>query len=259
MSTKIELNNVCVDIPIYDASTRSLKDKLFLKPVKNIINLNKNKVGGLLSNTTNNSITIRALDGINLEYSDGDRVALLGHNGSGKTTLLRVIAGIYPPTSGSIKTFGRVMPLFNMMEGLSLDSKGVEAIKLRGSLLGLSETEIKEKISDITEFCELGDYINLPIRTYSTGMMVRLMFAITTCITSDILIMDEFIGAGDAAFFEKAQVRLKKFVDQSKILIVATHSVETAKEWCNKAVLLDHGKIKISGSTDLVIKNFNLQ
>jgi ABC-2 type transport system ATP-binding protein/lipopolysaccharide transport system ATP-binding protein len=256
MNSKIILNNVCVKIPIYDSLSRSLKDKLLLKPIKNVINFNTTKIGGILSNTLNNTITVSALDDINLSYSEGDRVAILGHNGSGKTTLLRVIAGIYAPSSGSVETVGRIMPLFNMMEGLSLDSKGFEAINLRGSLLGLSQMEIDKRIDGIIEFCELGDFINLPIRTYSTGMMVRLMFAITTCITSDILVMDEFIGAGDAAFFEKAQVRLKNFVDQSKILVVATHSVETAREWCNKAILLDHGKILVSGSTDLVINKF---
>jgi ABC-2 type transport system ATP-binding protein len=242
MRDRVALHNVSIDIPIFDASARSLKRSFVFNKLQGLVSKSTN-VGGTMERDQRGVMIVRALHDINFSLEDGDRLALIGHNGAGKTTLLRVITGIYEPTSGTAITRGRVMPLFNMMEGLAPDATGLEMIRIRGALLGLKDADIDGKIEEIAEFCELGEYINMPVRTYSTGMLVRLMFAITTSVTSEILVMDEFIGGGDAAFFERASARLKKFVEAASVLIVATHSPETARQWCNKAVLLEHGRV----------------
>lgn len=257
MSKRIELDQVSVDIPIFDAGSRSLRHRLMFTPVSKLIKRTTQGVGGILKENNKGAVIIRALDNVTLTFEDGDRVALLGHNGSGKSTMLRVMAGILDPTEGVISTRGRVMTLFNMMEGMAPDAKGKETIRVRGALMGLSNAEIEEQIDDIADFCGLGDYINLPVRTYSTGMLVRLMFGISTCVSSEILLMDEFIGAGDAEFFQKAQSRLRGFVGQASTLVVATHSPEVVRQWCNKAVLLEHGRVVAFGSADDVLLRFN--
>ena len=255
MRERVILQNVTVDFPIYDVSARSLRHTLVLNRVANMVSRSQN-VGGTVHRDGKGVVIVRALDDINFTRADGDRVAIVGHNGAGKTTLLRVAAGIYEPLAGNVVTVGRVMPLFNIMEGLAPDATGREMIRVRGSLLGLSDRDIDEKSAEIMEFCELGEYIEMPVRTYSTGMLVRLMFAITTAVTSEILIMDEFIGAGDAAFFERAQARLKRFVDQASVLLVATHSPSVARQWCNKAMLLDHGRIVEYGAVEPVLEAY---
>jgi ABC-type polysaccharide/polyol phosphate transport system ATPase subunit len=249
MTLRVSLRDVSVDIPIFDAGARSVKRSLFINKLSSLVSKNAS-VGGTMERNKSGVVVVRALHDINFTLADGDRLALIGHNGAGKTTLLRVISGIYEPTSGEAVTSGRLMALFNMMEGFAPDATGLEMIRLRGALLGLSEADIAARVDDITEFCELGDYINMPVRTYSTGMLVRLMFAITTSVTSEILVMDEFIGAGDAGFFERATVRLKKFIEAASVLVVATHSMDTVRDWCNKALLLEQGRIVEFGSVD---------
>jgi ABC-2 type transport system ATP-binding protein/lipopolysaccharide transport system ATP-binding protein len=212
-------------------------------------------VGGIVRHD-HGIVLVRALDNVSFTISDGDRVGLVGHNGAGKTTLLRVAAGIFEPSLGNVLSHGRVMTLFNMMEGLALDATGLEMIRVRGALLGFSEEEMDERAVEIAEFCELGEYIGMPVRTYSTGMLVRLAFAITTAVNSDILVMDEFIGAGDAVFFERAQQRLKRFVEQASVLLVATHSADVVRQWCNKAILLNHGKLVEFGAVDSVLGTY---
>lgn len=257
MRERVTLRDVTVDFPIYDVSARSLRHTLVINRVSSLVARSQQNVGGTVRSDGQGVVVVRALDNINFSLDDGDRVAIVGHNGAGKTTLLRVAAGIYEPLVGSVDTVGRVMPLFNIMEGLTPDATGREIIRVRGALLGLSDRDIDEKSDEIMEFCELGEYIEMPVRTYSTGMVVRLMFAITTAVTSEILIMDEFIGAGDAAFFERAQARLKRFVDQASVLLVATHSPSVAREWCNKAILLDHGRIVQYGPVEPVLEEYD--
>jgi ABC-type polysaccharide/polyol phosphate transport system ATPase subunit len=254
MKQRLVFDDVTVDFPIYDASARSLKHRLVLNRVASLISAPS--VGGTVHRDSQGVVIVRALDHVSFEFADGDRVAIFGHNGAGKTTLLRVAAGIYEPPAGRVLSHGRVMPLFNMMEGLAMDASGLEMIKVRGALLGLTERDIEEKTPGILKFCDLGDYIEMPVRTYSTGMLVRLMFAIVTSVQSEILIMDEFIGAGDAAFFERAQARLKSFVAGANVLILATHSPAVAKEWCNKAMLLSHGRLVALGAVDEVYTEY---
>jgi ABC-2 type transport system ATP-binding protein len=255
--TRVSFKNVTIDFKIYDVNSKSLRHALVLNRVSSLISKVESKVGGTLIHKNSGPVIIRALSDVNLTLCDGDRLAIVGHNGSGKSTLLRVAAGIYEPQIGEVKTNGRIMPLFNMMEGMSHDATGLEIIQIRGALLGLSQKEIEEKQDEIINFCELGEYINMPIRTYSTGMQVRLAFAITTAVVADILIMDEFIGAGDASFFEKAQNRLKNFIDNASVLVLATHSPDLARQWCNKGLLLSHGQAIAYGDLNHVLKQYS--
>lgn len=250
MKQRVAFKNVTVDFQIFDANSRSIKRSLVLDKVAEFVS--RSSVGGRVHRDSSGVVTVRALDNVDFQLEDGDRVAILGHNGAGKTTMLRVAAGIYEPLVGEVVTHGRVMPLFNIMEGLAHDATGLEMIRVRGSLLGLTDKDIREKTPEILEFCDLGDFIDMPVRTYSTGMLVRLMFAITTAIESEILIMDEFIGAGDAAFLERAQPRLKRFVGRASVLLVATHNPSIASEWCNKAMLFSNGRMVEFGKVDAV-------
>jgi ABC-type polysaccharide/polyol phosphate transport system ATPase subunit len=250
------LDSVTIDFPIYDVKARSLRHRLVLDKVSSLISARGPNVGGAVRRDGQGVVIVRALDSISFELVEGDRVGLIGHNGAGKTTLLRVVAGIYEPAVGEVRTAGRLMPLFNIMEGMAPDLTGLEMIRVRGTLLGLSEKEIDERIPEIVEFCELGEYISMPVRTYSSGMLVRLAFAITTSVSSEILIMDEFIGVGDAAFLERAEARLKGFVEKVNIMLVATHSAAIVRQWCNKAILLEHGRILNFGSVDHVLDHY---
>ncbi len=256
MKERLALKGVTIDFPIYDASARSLRHRLVINRVSNLVARKSTGVGGNMRRDSHGVVMVRALDNIDFSLVDGDRLAVLGHNGAGKTTLLRVAAGIYEPQHGRVVARGRIMPLFNMMEGMSPDATGLEMVRTRGTLLGLTEAEIQDKAVEIAEFCELGEYIEMPVRTYSTGMLVRLAFAITTAVTSEILIMDEFIGAGDAAFFERAQQRLRRFVEGASVLVVATHSPDTARHWCNKAILLEHGRVVEYGDVEKVLEAY---
>jgi ABC-2 type transport system ATP-binding protein/lipopolysaccharide transport system ATP-binding protein len=256
VANRIGLESVTVDFPIYDVTARSLKHRLVLNKMSNLISGNMPSVGGSVRQDRHGVTIVRALDSVSFELAEGDRVGLIGHNGAGKTTLLRVVAGIFEPTVGHARTEGRVMPLFDIMEGMAPDETGIEMIRVRGTLLGLSDQEIEDRIRDIADFCELGEYISMPVRTYSTGMLLRLAFAITTSVTSEILIMDEFIGTADAAFMERADARLKGFVDRASIMLVATHSDSIVRQWCNKAMLLEHGRMVELGAVDTVLAQY---
>ncbi|CDO59343.1 MULTISPECIES: ABC transporter ATP-binding protein [Parvibaculaceae] len=244
---------VNVEYPVFDASSQSLRHMLFLNHIPR--SSGSVHVGGTLERTKHRSF-VRALKDVSFTIKDGERVGLIGHNGSGKTTLLRTLAGIYEPATGTMETRGRVMPLFNLTEGMSPDATGRELIMIRSVLLGLSEAETEEITPEVMEFAQLGDYIDLPVRTYSTGMLVRLAFAITTAVTSEILLFDELIGAGDATFVDKAQARLQKFVEKSSVMVVATHSADIMKKWCNRAMVFEHGNMMYDGTVDNALAEY---
>jgi ABC-2 type transport system ATP-binding protein/lipopolysaccharide transport system ATP-binding protein len=206
------------------------------------------------------SVTVvQGLRDITLDLKPGDRLGLVGHNGAGKTTLLRVLSGIYYPTIGTITCVGKRMPLTDITVGQDDEATGYQMIQLRGLLLGLSQAEIEAKVDEIAEFSELGEFLDFPIRTYSSGMALRLFFSIATSITADILLMDEWIAAGDEAFMKKANARLQALVDQAHIIVIASHSRATLQRICNRGVLLEGGRIKHSGSLEEVFGAYGAQ
>jgi lipopolysaccharide transport system ATP-binding protein len=245
---KITLKQASVVIPIFNSSSRSITNTLVSAAT-----------GGVLTAQKGGHISIEALKNLDLEIVSGDRIGIVGHNGSGKSTLLRLLSGIYEPSSGEIERSGSISSLVDISLGINPESTGRENIFLRGKLMGLSRKEIDEKIEEIIEFSELGDYINLPVRIYSSGMLLRLAFAVSTSITADILIMDEWLSVGDGSFAERASKRLKELVDNSEILVVASHTRSLIEETCNKVVWLEHGVIrKIGPVAELVPEYFGI-
>jgi ABC-type polysaccharide/polyol phosphate transport system ATPase subunit len=241
----ITLENVTTDFPVYGLQ-RSLRKELFGR-----------MIGGTTHEDANKRLVVRALNNISLTLQDGDRLGLIGHNGAGKTTLLRVLAGIYPPSQGKVRIEGRVSTLFNTSPGLDMDDTGYENIYTCARLLGMSRQELAHKLPDIEEFAELGDYLSLPVRTYSTGMMTRLGFGVATAIDPEILILDEGLGAGDARFVERAKQRVDALIQRSNILVLASHSDTMIKEMCNRTILLHHGSAVAEGQPDDVIAEYH--
>ena len=244
MTTRISLKNVHLDLPIYDVGAQSFKKRVM-------------KLGGARINESNSGVVIvRALNDLSFELKAGDRLGLIGHNGAGKSTLLRVLAGIYPPTSGMIETVGKSVPLLDIGLGMDDQSSGRQNIRLRGLLLGMSDAEIRQKTDDIASFTELGDYLDLPLRTYSSGMRVRLAFAISTAVDANILLLDEVLGVGDASFQEKANQRLTDLHNRTDIVVLAIHSSETIRRTCNKALWLERGKAMMFGDMETVLSAY---
>lgn len=198
----------------------------------------------------------RLLDRVSLSAERGEFVGLVGPNGAGKTTLLRVLAGVYEPTHGIVRRDGHVSALFDATLGMDMEATGYENIILRSLFLGLSRREIHGRTEEITTFTELGDYLAMPVRTYSTGMLLRLAFAVSTCMEPEILLMDEWMAVGDAQFVEKAERRMDNLIGLSSILVIASHSRELIKRVCNKAILLDHGQVSTVGDVDEVLQTY---
>jgi ABC-2 type transport system ATP-binding protein len=237
----IILDDVSIDIPIYDVSRASLRKAMLGRTI-----------GGRFAEAGSH-VTVKALKNLTFEAHDGDRIALVGDNGSGKSTLLRVASRVYPPTSGHITIVGNISPLFDATLGMSMDATGLENIQIAGTIWGMTGTQVKKSIEDIAEFTELGDYLNVPVRTYSNGMMLRLAFAIATARDPEILLIDEIIGVGDAGFFEKAFARLHRLVERSRILMVAAHQDDLLRRLCDKAIWLSHGKLMHFGNIESVL------
>lgn len=238
----IILDQVSLEFSIYQGSSRSLKKSLL-----------RAGTGGRFAQDADERVCIQALRDLSLAIEHGDRLGIVGPNGAGKTTLLRVLAGVYEPVRGHVTIDGKVSPLFDVGLGMDPEATGEENIILRGLYLGFSKREIQARTQEITEFTELGQYLSLPVRTYSAGMMLRLAFAVSTCIEPDILLMDEWVLAGDAQFQKKANQRVEAFVDRSSILVLASHSHEMIKRWCNKVICLEQGEIVSVGQTAEVL------
>ena len=243
--TRLQLAGVTVDFPVYSADSRSLKNDLLRK-----------STGGRIGRNAGNRLSVRALEDVNLALGRGDRLGLIGANGSGKTTLLRVLAGVYQPTRGRVRRQGRVASLFDISLGIDPGATGYENIMMRGMFLGLAPAEVRERTDEIAAFTELGDYLAMPVHTYSTGMMLRLAFAVCTCIEPEILLMDEWIGVGDAAFVEKAERRLEEFVARAGILVLASHNPALLERTCTTGILLDSGKIRAFGPIGEVLREY---
>jgi lipopolysaccharide transport system ATP-binding protein len=239
----IQLNNVTVDIPVYNAHGRSLKSAVFQRAVGGHVHARKR----------GDVIVVRALDDVTAAIASGERIGIVGHNGAGKTTMLRVLAGVYQPSTGSAHSTGEVGSLTDLGAGMDMEATGYDNIKYRSILLGHTYAQAKAQVSDIEAFSELGGYLNLPVRTYSTGMLLRLAFAVTTSIRPAILLMDEMISAGDAAFIEKARQRLRDLISSANILVIASHSEAVIREFCTRTIWLEHGKVMMDGEPEAVL------
>lgn len=241
MSASIKLNAACVEFPVFNAGNVSLKNTL----IEAVLGRKGDK-------KLSSKETAPALTGIDLKIQSGDRLGLVGHNGAGKTTLLRLLAGIFRPISGSVEISGSVMPLINFDLGMNMEASGYENILLSGLVLGLPHDEIEHNMDAIIAFSGLGDAIYQPVRTYSSGMRMRLAFSLSTSVRSQILLLDEWLSVGDEDFQKSAKDRMNEMVDASEIIILSSHSREIIESVCNRVVFLENGKIVADGDVDEV-------
>ena len=241
MPARIDVAGVSVSFPLYHGSSRSLKKTVAAAAT------------GRLGQDGHHRVVVRALTDIGFSLRPGDRLGLIGSNGAGKTTLLRTLAGIYEPVMGRVSVHGSVNALLDPTLGMNIDMNGRENIELRGLYNGLPRAVLPRLARDVADFAELGDFLDLPIKTYSAGMVVRLGFALATAIRPQILLMDEWFLAGDANFMEKARHRLEAMVRGADILVLSTHSLEIVRTWCTRVIWLDQGRIRADGPAEAVL------
>lgn len=241
----ISFKNVSIDFPIFNATGRSLTSSIL-----------KVATGGKLDSDPNGRVLVKALSDISFTLREGDKVALLGHNGAGKSTMLRALGGVYEPTRGTTEIVGEIGSLIDLSLGINPEATGRENVFIRGQLLGLTKQAISNNYAEIVEFAELGDFMEMPVRTYSSGMHLRLAFAVSTVVRPEILLMDEWLSVGDAEFQDKAESRLLDVVSGTKILAIATHSRELVEKVCNRVIWLEHGQIKMDGPASKVSKAY---
>lgn len=199
------------------------------------------------------SFEVQALEHIDLRVEQGDRMGIIGRNGAGKSTMLKVLAGIYPPTHGQRRVQGRISSLFDIALGFEMEATGWENIRYRGYLQGETPRSIQDKIEPIAEFSELGRFLDMPVRYYSAGMMVRLAFSIATSIDPEILIVDEVLSAGDMSFQVKARQRMQNLITRARAVIVVSHDLNSLRDVCNRALWIDGGHVRMAGPMDEVI------
>jgi lipopolysaccharide transport system ATP-binding protein len=229
----IKASRVTVEFPIYGASSRLAA-----------VSLAKFATGGILLRDEHRHVVVRALDEVSFEFHEGERIGLVGHNGSGKSTLLRVLAGILEPIKGKMIVEGRITSMLGIMVGIDFEATGLENITMRSRLMGVSGRKLRPILRDIIEFAGIGEYIHLPMRTYSAGMIMRLAFAVATSVDADIILMDEWLSVGDAAFIEKAKSRLDFLVKRARIVVIASHDLGLIESQCNRVLKLEHGRIE---------------
>lgn len=237
ISPYIRASSASLSFPILDGSSRSFTNAL----------LNAAKLGRYESNLRKNEVI--ALNDLNFEFGAGTRLGIVGHNGAGKSTLLRMIAGIYQPTAGTYESAGRIASFIDIALGVMPDATGRENILTRALLWGMTRAEISEKFDAIVEFSELGRYIDLPVRTYSSGMQMRLAFSVAIFVDAEILLMDEWLSVGDQDFKEKAQAMLKAKVAKSELFVIATHSRDSLARLTDTVLQLEGGTVIFNGPT----------
>jgi lipopolysaccharide transport system ATP-binding protein len=206
-------------------------------------------VGGRLMRNAQDVIQVSALDKVSFTVNEGDRLGVMGHNGSGKTTLLKVLAGVYEPTSGRLDIHGRISSMIDISFGLDTEATGIENIVRMGRLRGMTGKQIKAKLDEIVDFSEIGSFVSLPMKTYSAGMQMRLVFSVATSFEPEILLLDEWLGAGDIGFLEKAKARMNSLVEKSRALVLASHSIDLIGAVCNKLLVMNSGQVEYFGPT----------
>jgi lipopolysaccharide transport system ATP-binding protein len=244
MSAHIEVSGLNLNFPLYHASGRSLKKVVF------------STVTGRMGSDSKHRVVVEALRDINFKVRAGERIGVIGPNGAGKTTLLRTLAGIYEPVDGSVSVRGKLNALLDQSLGMNFDLTGRENIMLRGLYSGLDKPSIARLEEDVSAFAELGEFMDLPVRIYSAGMMVRLGFAMATAIRPQVLLMDEWILAGDAAFWERALMRLEDMVRGAEILVLSSHNLYVVADWCTRVLWLEQGRIREDGPAEEVLEHY---
>jgi ABC-2 type transport system ATP-binding protein/lipopolysaccharide transport system ATP-binding protein len=244
----LRARDVSIEFPIYRGGSRSLRKTVLAASTR-----------GNLVRGAHDRVLVRALSSITLDIGDGDRLGIVGANGAGKSTLLKMLAGIYEPTQGRLFSSGRVTALLDPSVGLDPNATGRENIFMRGMYLGIHPRRMRGHVDDIAEFTEMAVYLDMPVRTYSAGMMVRLSFAVSTCVPTDILLMDEWLAAGDAQFQAKAKARMADYVDRASILVLATHSAQLLEDWCTHGLLLRNGTLVAAGPIKEILARYEAQ
>ncbi len=235
---KIELQNVSVTFNVYQQKRVSLKEYI---------------ARGLFRRSQNPVLRVRALEGINLSAREGDRIGVIGHNGAGKSTLLKMLAGIYPPTVGTREVDGKICSLFDITLGFEFEATGWDNILYRAYLQGETPSSIRGKLDSIAEFSELGDFLNIAVRNYSAGMLMRLAFSIATAIEPEVLLIDEVLAVGDLAFLNKAQARMRELMTAARLMVMVAHDLQTIRDMCTQVVWMEHGHMKMVGKPDEVV------
>ena len=244
MEASINAERVCVDFPLYHGNARSLKRAVF------------STVSGRVAADAKHRVVVQALRDVSFRLECGDRLGLIGGNGAGKTTLLRTLAGIYEPQAGRVQVRGSLNALLDPNLGMNVELTGRENIMLRGLYNGLSLAAIRRLEDDVAAFAELGEFIDLPVRVYSSGMVVRLGFALATAIRPQVLLMDEWFLAGDATFMAKARTRLEDMVRGADILVLSTHVADVVMNWCTRVIWLDQGRVRADGPAEGVLEAY---
>jgi ABC-type polysaccharide/polyol phosphate transport system ATPase subunit len=208
---------------------------------------------GLFLSSFNPKVSIHALSDITLSAGDGDRIGVIGHNGAGKSTLLKMIAGVYPPTRGTVRVEGKICSLFEIALGFEPEASGWDNIRYRGYLQGETPKTLGPKVDEIAAFSELGDFLSIPVRFYSAGMMVRLAFSIATAAEPEVLLVDEVLSVGDAAFQVKAKQRMKEMMSRSRLMVMVSHELNSVREMCTRALWLEQGRVVLQGDPGEVV------
>src|SRR5882724_2339968 len=240
----IVVENLTIDIPVLSIRARSLRTVAVAKA---------RAIGGKIVSDGSHISVVRALDQVSFTLGRGDRLGLIGSNGAGKSTLIRVLADIYAPSAGKVERRGTLIPMFDIGIGFDHEATGYENIMLRGMMMGLTRREIEERTEEIAAFSELDEYLDLPLRTYSAGMTLRLMFSIATSVAGDIILMDEWISVGDESFQNKAQKRMLEITGKAGILVIASHDLNTLRQHCNLGMRLEKGRVADFGPIEEVL------
>ena len=245
----IEVRDLHVTFPLYHGSARTLRRTLG----RTLAGVAPGRPPGRFGQDRQRRMAVQALRGITFSLRPGDRLGLVGGNGAGKTTLLRALAGIYEPVAGRVTVRGEINALLDTNLGMNVDLTGRENIALRGLHAGLSPRQIRTVEDDVQGFAELGSFLDMPVRTYSSGMVLRLGFALATAVRPRVLLMDEWFLAGDANFMLKAQGRLEQLVQQAEILVISTHQLEVVSAWCTRVLWMEGGTVRMQGRPDEVL------
>jgi ABC-type polysaccharide/polyol phosphate transport system ATPase subunit len=241
MAAEIDLKNVHLRFRVRTATRISFKEYL---------------VRGLFRPSANPPVDVHALRGVTLHMREGERLGVIGHNGAGKSTLLKVIAGVYPPTAGARRVVGRVCSLFDLMVGFEMEACGWDNIRFRSYLQGETPRTIREKLQGIAEFSELGRFLDVPLKYYSAGMLVRLAFSIASSAEPEVLLIDEALAAGDAAFRVKARDRITELKQAARLMVLVTHDLNALPELCSSVAWMERGGVRMLGSCHEVISEY---